>query len=110
MEPATLHTHELYEIRGPTALIRGHWTAILAGMIAGFGVAVLMSTLGAALGISAGAALVDEPDAAAAARDVAPALGIGRGRPVRSRRRRGEAGLGAPAELIGARRTSAGAS
>jgi hypothetical protein len=38
----------------------GQWGAVIAGVLGGFAATLLMTTLGAALGLTAGAALVDE--------------------------------------------------
>ena len=53
------------------------WSAIVAGSLAGFAVTVLMATLGAALGVSVGAAMVDEPMSRHEAGKTALGFGVG---------------------------------
>ena len=53
------------------------WGAIAAGAFAGFGATIIMATLGAAIGITAGASMVDEPMTSADAERTALGFGIG---------------------------------
>lgn len=53
------------------------WGAIAAGAFAGFGATIIMATLGAAIGITAGASLVDEPMTTTDAARTAMGFGIG---------------------------------
>ena len=53
------------------------WGAIAAGALAGFGTTIIMATLGAAIGITAGASMVDEPMTSADAERTALGFGIG---------------------------------
>jgi hypothetical protein len=53
------------------------WGAIAAGAFAGFGATIIMATLGAAIGITAGASLVDEPMTSTDAERTALGFGIG---------------------------------
>jgi hypothetical protein len=75
------HAHDGYSATGDTRLhdartgtwFQGQWPAILASTLAGFGTAVLLTTLGAAIGMSTGAAMVDEPFTS----EAATGLGLG---------------------------------
>lgn len=70
------HAHDGFPATGATRLgdartatwFQGQWPAILASTLAGFGTAVLLTTLGAAMGMSTGAALADEPFSSEAAK------------------------------------------
>jgi hypothetical protein len=53
------------------------WGAIAAGAFAGFGATIIMATLGAAIGITAGASMVDEPMTSTEAERTALGFGIG---------------------------------
>lgn len=56
---------------------QGQWGAILASTLAGFGTAVLLATLGVAIGMTTGAALADETLLASEAADAAKGVGLG---------------------------------
>src|SRR5688572_31653168 len=66
-EPATMDP-------GPTS--HAQWGAIAAGSLAGFGVTIIMATLGAAIGATTGAIVASE-SGAADPKDVAMGAGIG---------------------------------
>ncbi len=73
-DPAFAHSHAVGIVRDPAPQ---PWGAILGGSLAGVGALALMATLGAAIGISAGAATADEVSTAETAANAAIGFGLG---------------------------------